>query len=134
MQTNKNKYPIFLLPTDEINNAAASSPQRSGKKMEGGEMNEGGGSKEGGVLEEKEGWRREEKSWREEEGKDEEGGGREEEGDTESCVPGLNNKGKIVNYWLCFILGFGMEFFAFFSHPDKFALWFLLGNIINLGG
>lgn len=141
MQKNKNKYPIFLLPTDETNYTAPSLPPRNDQKMEDGGNKKGGGGKERGILDEKdgwrkeeEGWRREEESWKEEERREDEGGRRDEEGDAESCVPGLNNKGKIVNYWLCFILGIGMEFFAFFSHPDKFALWFLLGNIINLGG
>lgn len=127
MQTNKNKYPIFLLPTDEPNDAAASSPGRDGKTKEGGDKKEGGERREGERGLEEEDWRVVGK-------RGEEGGQMEEEGDVESCIPGLNNKGKIVNYWLCFILGFGMEFFAFFSHPDKFALWFLLGNIISLGG
>lgn len=34
---------------------------------------------------------------------------------SQSCMPSLNNKGKLTNFWLCFILGFFKPFaFIFF--------------------
>ena len=64
-----------------------------------------------------------------------------QENQNESCFPSLSLKERLIGFFICFALGFVIQFLSmsslvgfFLGKTSKFAFLFTFGNIISLLG